>query len=354
MREVDIVRQKIYSFYRKNEVVTVATLREALISDDIEYSKSTLRRLLIANGFKYQKIDRRQCIMESSRIRKWRYDYLLDIDRYRQQGKTIYYLDETWYDTHDIVKKGWNDSSDQCQLDVPASRGKRLIILHCGSTNGWVEEAAFLSAKNIKNCSLDYHEDMSASIFEDWFENCLIPKLSENSVIVLDNAPYHSRLQKKIPNSSSNKETIQEFLYESNIFFENSYTKKQLLECIKSFEFSKEYVVDTIARKHNHDVLRLPPYHCIFNPIELIWAQLKENVRRKNKSPKFSENVVKLIKEEIGNISANLWRSAIDHVRKIETKYNDLPTMHPELIINVNIDEDSTESEFEDDTDIFI
>ncbi|KAI4470830.1 heterogeneous nuclear ribonucleoprotein [Holotrichia oblita] len=68
-REVDILRQKIYSFYGKNEVVTVATLRDALMNDAIEYSKSTLRRVLIANGFKYQKIDRRQCMMESSRIR---------------------------------------------------------------------------------------------------------------------------------------------------------------------------------------------------------------------------------------------------------------------------------------------
>lgn len=258
------------------------------------------------------------------------------------------------YDTHDIVKKGWSDNADDCQLDVPASRGKRLIILHCGSSNGWVEGAAFLSAKNIKNCSLDYHEDMSASIFEDWFENCLIPKLSTNSVIVFDNAPYHSRLLKKIPNSSSTKGTIQEFLYENNIFFEDSYTKKQLLDCMKSFAFSKEYAVDTIARNNNHDVLRLPPYHCIFNPIELVWAQLKENIRRKNKSPKFSESVIQLIKDEIKNITTNSWCSAIDHVRKIEAKYNDLPRIHPELIINLNSDDDSTESEFEDDADISI
>lgn len=60
---------------------------------------STLWRLLKANGFKH---------------------------------KNIYYLDETWYDTHDIVKMGWSDNADECNLKVPASRGRRLIIVHCG------------------------------------------------------------------------------------------------------------------------------------------------------------------------------------------------------------------------------
>ncbi|KAJ4426322.1 hypothetical protein ANN_27136 [Periplaneta americana] len=27
----------------------------------------------------------------------------------RSQGCRVIYLDETWYDTHDVVKKGWND-----------------------------------------------------------------------------------------------------------------------------------------------------------------------------------------------------------------------------------------------------
>lgn len=349
-REVHIIRQSMYSAYKKKEVPTIDSLRVALISEDIHCSRSTLWRVLKINGFKYKDINKRQVIMESSRICKWRYDYLMAIEKYRQEERNIYYLDETWYDTHDIVRKGWNDNSDRCKLDVPPSRGKRVIILHCGSANGWVEGAALLSAKNIKTCSLDYHQDMSATLFENWFENTLIPKLEANSVIVLDNAPYHSRLENKIPNSSSTKETIQQFLIANNIYFEDFYTKKQLLECMKSFEFSKEYAVDTIAQKYNHIVLRLPPYHCIFNPIELIWAQVKGNIRKGNNSPKFSETVIKLIKKELQGPSINAWCNAIRHVMEIEKSY--IETV-PDFVIHVNNNEDSSETDFDDDTDIY-
>lgn len=44
----------------------------------------------------------------------------------------------------------------------------------------------------------------------------------------------------------------------------------------------KEYRINTLAQTHGHEVLRLPPYFCIFNPIEMVWAQLKTNVRKNN------------------------------------------------------------------------
>ena len=43
-------------------------------------------------------------------------------------------------------------------------------------------------------------------------------------------------------------------------------TKKQLLASVAPRE--KVYVVDTMAKKAGIEVVRLPPYHCEFNPIE--------------------------------------------------------------------------------------
>ena len=34
-------------------------------------------------------------------------------------------------------------------------------------------------------------------------------------------------------------------------------------------------VIDNIAKTYGHEVLRLPPYHCDLNAIELIWANEK-------------------------------------------------------------------------------
>uniref|UniRef100_A0A6P7FB36 Nose resistant to fluoxetine protein 6-like n=1 Tax=Diabrotica virgifera virgifera TaxID=50390 RepID=A0A6P7FB36_DIAVI len=50
--------------------------------------------------------------------------------------------------------------------------------------------------------------------------------------------------------------------------------------------------LESIAEKHGHTILRLPPYFCVFNPIELIWGQLKPSIRRSNTFPKFDKKCV--------------------------------------------------------------
>ena len=42
-------------------------------------------------------------------------------------------------------------------------------------------------------------------------------------------------------------------------------------------------VVDNIAKKYGHEVIRLPPYHCDLNAIELIWADEKNYEVRENR-----------------------------------------------------------------------
>ena len=47
--------------------------------------------------------------------------------------------------------------------------------------------------------------------------------------------------------------------------------KKNLWEIIKKEKRNpKYYVIDQLATKYGHEVLRLPPYHCDLNPIELV------------------------------------------------------------------------------------
>ena len=98
---------------------------------------------------------------------------------------------------------------------------------------------------------------------------------------------------------------------QQDLYFDESYTKAQLLEVLRTRTFEKEFVIEMIARNHHHTVLRLPPYYCIFNPIELMWTQLKKRIRRKNMKPKFDRAVIDLIKEEFAKISAEDWQKKI-------------------------------------------
>jgi hypothetical protein len=124
-------------------------------------------------------------------------------------------------------------------LDVKPGKGKRIIILHAGPKFGWVPNGLLLSAKAIKDANLDYHEDMSVNLFYNWFKDTLLANIEPNSVIVLDNASYHSVMSEKIPNSTSKKCEIAEFLYKKDIFFEENYSKKQLLEVLRAFSLKK-------------------------------------------------------------------------------------------------------------------
>ena len=77
-----------------------------------------------------------------------------------------------------------------------------------------------------------YDGTMDSVLFEQWFEERLIPASNENSVFVMDNASFHrkSRLQE-------------------------------------------------ICAKYHRRIVFLPPYSPELNPIEKTWARLKKRLR---------------------------------------------------------------------------
>jgi len=79
---------------------------------------------------------------------------------------------------------------------------------------------------------LEYEGTMNSTLFEYWFEHCLLPELHAGAVIVMDNASFHR--------------------------------KKALCR---------------IAEMYNCSLLFLPPYSPHLNPIEHFWAWLKRKLR---------------------------------------------------------------------------
>lgn len=79
----------------------------------------------------------------------------------------------------------------------------------------------------------DYHGAMNQENCLTWFEYQLLQKLQEPSIIVMDNASYHSTIQDKVPTTSWNKPAIIEWLENQTINMEENLLKPQLLQLVK-------------------------------------------------------------------------------------------------------------------------
>lgn len=183
----------------------------------------------------------------------------------------------------------------------------------------------YLVAKGIKECGADYHSDMNSAVFETWVKDKLIPALKQHQkpVVCLDNAPYHSRVFEKFPNTASRVEVIRDFINKHQLPVpEGAKRKSDLLQVVNQAkrQMPTRFVVDEMLAAEGIQVIRYPPYYCIYNPIELIWSQVKRLARAGNVKPELSQSITPLIRNCIAAITPELWRKCSQHARKEEEK----------------------------------
>ena len=136
-------------------------------------------------------------------------------------GREIIYIDETGFDEYYYREYGWS---------------KRGVSIE-GRKSGLRYSRINLVAGKIGNAligSMIYRQTMESEFFEEWFREIFlrdIEKLKKNVVIVLDNARFH---------------------------------RKRILE--------------KIVKETGHYLLFLPPYSPDLNPIEKVWASMKNKL----------------------------------------------------------------------------
>ena len=312
-------------------------------------------------GYKYKKQQNKRCYYEEPRIAKQRAEFLIRMRRNREENKKVIYLDETWMHTHDSIAQCWVEKDEVTGgtlggVSHPSGKGKRLIILHAGSEDGW-----------IPNCELvyqsleeegDYHEEMNHQIFEKWFENKLIPNIPPDSLIVMDNASYHSRRFEPLPTSNWRKGDMITWLTNKGIPLPTKCIKQNLYAIIqKHKEKYRKYVTDEMAKAAGHEVVRLPSYHCELNPIEMAWSQVKHY--RKTHNREFTLDALeRLVNEGFAQVTPERWTSLIKHThKKMEDVYFTADRLDnwkqvQEFVIYVEADDDESDDSDEDDSDI--
>lgn len=339
-----VLRRTVLGFYERKEIPTVYKIKEEL-SQKIGYCgcENSLRKVLLKIGFKFANVDGRKFLMERNDVVAARTRFLREMRQLKQSDHTFVYLDETWVNQNCTVGKCWIDTSSREATGVkpPTGKGARLIILHAGTKDGFINNGELIfQAKN----DGDYHNQMNATVFEEWFRMQLLPNIPSNSVIVMDNASYHSRQVEKSPTSSWKKADIKNWLMQKGVAVSDDLSKAELYEMTKNFRMDrKRYVADAIAKEAGHIVVRLPPYHCQYNPIELIWAQVKTYITKRNKFKMV--DLKPLVKEAMSAVTPENWKKAVKHAEELQehdTKQDRAVEMYVDSFI-INISESSDE-----------
>lgn len=294
-------------------------------------------------------MSKRKILIERQDIVNWRSKYLVKIKQYREEGRSIVYIDETWVDSNLTFRKCWQ-SNDVMGVQENVNSANRLIILHAGTSNGFIPEAKLVYKAG--GATGDYHGQMNGHNFQKWLMEKLLPHIPPQSVIVLDNAPYHCIQIDKPPTPYSLKKDMISWLRNKGVDCNESMRKNDLYNQILSLKpKEKVFKIDSILSGHGHSVVRLPPYMCDLNPIELAWAKIKRIVREHNVTADLSlAKLLEVTNEAIQEVTADDWAGFCHHVESQEKLYWEkdgiVPDVIDEIIINLQDDTDG-----EEDTD---
>ena len=186
-----------------------------------------------------------------------------------------------------------------------------------------INEAGFhTESVDIFTCDEEY--SMNSTHFTEWVEKAAsyfrflhgpIPRIA----IIIDSATGHNELvdETEPPKRSWRKDQLQKWLEEHGIIYDTKLKKAELLEIVPANVPPKRYKTNAVTNVSNVELVRLLIKHCVLNPIELVWAQLKTYARSDNSHFRFSD-IRSLSEGYIAGLDDEISRRFIDHARKAE------------------------------------
>ncbi|XP_063868235.1 uncharacterized protein LOC135104633 [Scylla paramamosain] len=224
-------------------------------------------------GFRYKTSQRKMYMKEETLdVVCRRVNALRSLRNHQEEGRQMVYVNETWFTTWMHHRKEWVDTtqpntSATFSRQVHPGEGERFVVEAGGTHEGFIDES-FLCYP-AKNKTRDYHGEMNSSLFIRWLTSQLLPVLTEPSVVVLDNIPYHSQLTKetRCPTTGTRKVKIVKWLECHSLPFPPHATYSELLLICKENRHEPRYTVDEIIRSWGHEVIQLPPTHPELNAI---------------------------------------------------------------------------------------
>lgn len=345
----EIIRNTIYTYASiHKQRPTMKAIFELLKTEEgVNFTGklSSFRNLIRKMGFRWKKTqDNRKVLIEKTDIRAKRVEFLRKLQQYKKENRNIVYCDETYLHSSHTVPKSWDDGNNKC-LNAPVAKGQRLIILHAGGKKGFIPNGLLIFKSGLKTG--DYHDDMNHKNFTKWLEEKFLPNVEKNSVLVVDNASYHNVTTEPNPTTAWKKEDMRRWLAERGISYEVKHTKTELYSKIQANKPAhKTYAIDALLARHGHVVLRLPPYHPELNPIEKIWALVKNYVAAHNTTFKL-DDVRKLAEDKFSSVTVQEWENVCSSAEKVEKEYLEKEYIMDDIEdLIIRVGEDSDDSDF--------
>jgi hypothetical protein len=317
----------------KNEFMPARKLKKKL---ELSVTVRQIQRLLKQLGYKWK---RKRCMgrmtkeQRAQRTRSFISQYSAALKEEELGSAIIVYVDESYIHCSHQFQYCWAIASDPQGHHIKAApgKGKRLIILHAMTKDGLLHfhshgrnaqpltndvHESYPSCEFIFEAALDsedYHKNMNSTVFMQWVRNRLMPTFQRKyghrmkMILVLDNARYHHpRHSDWISPNQMNKEQLAAFIA-SNPRGENGITiqrdgRDKYFGRSALFQHGGRYApsvaelrawvkADLLANPdtnrnllqkefdaHAYQTIYTPPYECETQPIELLWAYVKNYV----------------------------------------------------------------------------
>ncbi|XP_063231433.1 uncharacterized protein LOC134535938 isoform X3 [Bacillus rossius redtenbacheri] len=230
---VNAIRNAIYRMYAEGLNVTVDTILKEIRERQIDYygGRSSLHKLLKKMGFSWTTVDGRKALIENENIVLQRIDFLRKYKEEKERGANFIFVHETW-----IFQRG----KALIYLKICSVVQYKVFHFHFIYFSGTVskswQDKSLQSAKRRTvgdgQKTADYHGEMNGETFLMWFEDMLV-HLEEPSVIIMDNASYHSTQVEKTPTTNWTKAALIAWLEKNGIKHENNLLKVELLRIAK-------------------------------------------------------------------------------------------------------------------------
>ena len=325
-------------------------------------SDRTVRKWLRESwGFKYARGVGKYVLREADNVKEYRDGVFLPrfIDTALNEGdlvvdlkcgQTIVCLDESYIQPGHGRNLGWLQTSKDRKR---ASTTGLVVILGAiyihrgrdgtyktgilpGSIQVWNSASSGYSRgrKSPSSVKEDYHGALNAELFEKWFETVCKTATKEFGTvchILLDNSKNHLRQKNKAPGTNDRKSVLEKWLRTHNIKLppavgnKKGPSKTALFALVKKHkaQYVRHYTWDIARKNGKHHILKTPPYHLEFQPIEKIWAVVKNafaNLRKTKEQKKSIPWTIEKVQELFTTVVKDTtimgaWNSTMEAVK---------------------------------------